>query len=360
MSLPYSTGAPAPAQSAEATPGPRKGKRLSTTIERQIAMLRAIPREPQRRTVSDLAQKLCDEGHDVTVRTVQRDLNELSRLFGLTCDIEGRTQYWFYPKAHKGFDIPGMGAPEALVFRMAELYLHRALPAAQVQHLEPYFSQARSVIEHEGVPLARWRKRVRVIERGPRLQIPPAKDGVIDTVHDALLHEKRIMLRYRKRGETAINEYEASIHALVIRDGIVYAVVTLWDYEDLLHLAMHRAESATLLDKPAHKLKHFDLDDYLTRQATFSYPAEGGTQVKLALSVSQHVYEHLAERPLSDDQTLDQRNDGRWDVKATVLETDELRWWLLGFGSAVEVVGPAALRKRVRSDLQETLARYTL
>src|SRR3546814_9612114 len=81
-------------------------------------------------------------------------------------DIEGRTQYWYYPKAHKGLDIPGMGAPEALVFRMAELYLGRALPAAQVRRLEPYFSQARGVIEREGIPLARWRKRVRVIERG--------------------------------------------------------------------------------------------------------------------------------------------------------------------------------------------------
>jgi predicted DNA-binding transcriptional regulator YafY len=359
MSEPYSTGAAAPAESTEAIPGPGKGERLSTTIERQIAMLRAIPREPRRRTVSELTQTLRDEGHDITARTVQRDLNELSRLFGLTCDVEGRTQYWFYPKAHKGLDIPSIGAPEALVFRMAELYLDRALPAAQIRHLEPYFSQARGVIEHEGVPLARWRKRVRVIERGPRLQIPPVKEGVIDTVHDALLHEKRIQLRYRKRGETAISEYEVSIHALVIRDGIVYAVVTLWDYEDLLHLAMHRAESAALLDKPAHKLKHFDLDNYLTRQATFSYPAVGGTQIKLALNVSQHVYDHLVERPLSNDQTLTPRNDGRWDVKAHVLETDELRWWLLGFGSAVEIVGPAALRKRIKSDLQESLARYT-
>src|SRR3546814_9070906 len=81
-------------------------------------------------------------------------MNELSRIFSLTCDIEGRTQYWYYPKAHKGLDIPGMGAPEALVFRMAELYLGRALPAAQVRRLEPYFSQVRGVIEREGIPLA--------------------------------------------------------------------------------------------------------------------------------------------------------------------------------------------------------------
>src|SRR3546814_15269384 len=117
-------------------------------------MLRAVPREPLRRTVSELVQKLCDEGHDVTTRTVQRDINELSRIFSLTCAIEGRTQYWYYPKAHKGLDIPGMGAPEALVCRMAEIYPGRALPAAQVRRLEPYSFKARRVIGRESNPRA--------------------------------------------------------------------------------------------------------------------------------------------------------------------------------------------------------------
>src|SRR3546814_11217501 len=108
-----------------------------------------------------------------------------------------------------------MGAPEALVFRMAELYLGRALPAAQVRRLEPYFSQARGVIEREGIPLARWRKRVRVIERGPRLQIPSVKAGVIETVHEGLRNEQRVKLPYPKRGENAIREYEARTHAQI-------------------------------------------------------------------------------------------------------------------------------------------------
>src|SRR3546814_6321878 len=74
MSLSYSTGVSAAAEFPKRLIGPGKGKSLSTTIERQIAMLRAVPREPLRRTVSELVQKLCDEGHDVTTRTVQRDM----------------------------------------------------------------------------------------------------------------------------------------------------------------------------------------------------------------------------------------------------------------------------------------------
>jgi len=49
---------------------------------------------------------------------------------------------------------------------------------------------------------------------------------------------------------------------------------------------------------------------------------------------------HLYETPLSDDKSITEIGDGRMMVKATVLNTEELRWWLLGFGRHVEVVSP--------------------
>jgi len=48
---------------------------------------------------------------------------------------------------------------------------------------------------------------------------------------------------------------------------------------------------------------------------------------------------------LSDDQTITEQPDGRMLVTATVQDTSELRWWLLGFGDGVEVLKPLKLRK---------------
>lgn len=334
------------------------GSDVPSTIERQISMLRAVPREPQRISVSELVQRLHDDGHNITARTVQRDLNDLSLLFGLQNETEGRMQYWFYPKNFRGMDIPGMGVAEALVFRMAELYLSRALPSAQVRHLEPYFKQARTVIEQERVPLHRWRKRVRIIERGPQLKIPDVKNGVMEVLHEALLHQKRARLSYIPRGETDISEYDASVHAIVIRDSVIYAVVTLRDYEDLRHIAAHRVQSAQLEETDAQKPKQFDLDDYLGRQKMFSYPSTDDKQINLKLRIDRNVFEHLEERPISDNQHLLAQKDGQWELSATVLNTAELRWWILGFGEQVEVREPESLRRDVRRVLAHTLQRY--
>jgi predicted DNA-binding transcriptional regulator YafY len=54
---------------------------------------------------------------------------------------------------------------------------------------------------------------------------------------------------------------------------------------------------------------------------------------------------HLHETPLAEDQRIGDEADGRVRVRATVADTPQLRWWLLGFGDAVTVQAPAELRQ---------------
>jgi predicted DNA-binding transcriptional regulator YafY len=48
---------------------------------------------------------------------------------------------------------------------------------------------------------------------------------------------------------------------------------------------------------------------------------------------------------LSADQTIEELDHERVLVRASVENTAELRWWLLGFGELVEVLAPADLRE---------------
>jgi hypothetical protein len=50
--------------------------------------------------------------------------------------------------------------------------------------------------------------------------------------------------------------------------------------------------------------------------------------------------------------------DGRIEVCATVADSWELRWWILGRGRSVEVIRPAALRREMALAHQEAAARY--
>ena len=60
---------------------------------------------------------------------------------------------------------------------------------------------------------------------------------------------------------------------------------------------------------------------------------------------------HLFETPLSKDQLIVEMPDGRLQVTATVADTPQLQWWLLGLGAGVDVIEPAALRESIRNTI---------
>lgn len=322
---------------------------MSDSLRRQWLLLRAIPRFPHRRSTAELQRHLADEGHNVNIRSIQRDLNDLSASWGFTNDLEGRTNYWYWPEGFGVLDVPGLDPSQALVLHMARQYLGKALPGSQLRHLAPYFDQADRVLGSEAQKLTRWRDRVRIITRGPGLEVPDVGLEILDAVHEALMKARVLHLSYRRRGETEPREYDASIHALVLKDGVIYGVVTFRRYTDLSHIALHRIVEARVVDQPATRLAAFNIDEYLNTQEGFAYPAPDAEKLALHLRMRSDVAEHLLERPLAADQQVASVEKGHTDIKASVLDTQELRWWLLGFGDAVQVLGPARLRKELRA-----------
>ena len=60
----------------------------------------------------------------------------------------------------------------------------------------------------------------------------------------------------------------------------------------------------------------------------------------------------------STRQTLRNCPDGRVRVTARVRDTMQLRWWLLGFGEQVEVIGPETLREEFAETAREMHGLY--
>ena len=55
------------------------------------------------------------------------------------------------------------------------------------------------------------------------------------------------------------------------------------------------------------------------------------------------------------DVSLD---NGKIYVKATVSDTAQLRWWLLGFGAQVEVISPKKLREEIIQNAKDMIKVY--
>jgi hypothetical protein len=86
------------------------------------------------------------------------------------------------------------------------------------------------------------------------------------------------------------------------------------------------------------------LESYVKKDSSFAYPVSGG-ELKLEARFNSGAAYHLTESKLASDQTLKHIDDENHILTATVPDSSEIRWWLLGFGDQVEVLGPAKLRE---------------
>lgn len=317
------------------------------TLNRHWLMLRMIPGRGKI-TSTEIKSRL-EREHNIstTIRTIQRDLNSLSRPFPLVADNH-KPCGWSWEKGAGQFDIPGMDLPTALTFKLLDEYLAPLMPRPVLQSLAPHLKSATNLLAlKQESNLGLWPDKVRVIPAGQPLLAPEIDSDVLEVVYEALFENCRFTARYRPRGQDNVVEHEISPLGLVFRDKVIYLVATLRDYENILLLVLHRMSSARLLEKPATRPAGFTLQEYIASgELQFQ---EQPSAVRLVALFDAYAAAHLLETPLSRDQQVKNARDGRLRVEATVQDTQQLRWWLLGFGDKVEVVKP----KRLRTEFEE-------
>jgi len=329
------------------------------TLYRQWLLLRQIPRYPHRITIKALHTDLFAEGLEVTERTLQRDLNDLSLVFPLIVDDQEKPYGWSWEKNAKCFNLPGLTSTEALTLVLAERHLSQILPSSTLDHLHPYFKAAHERLDSEPLPQRgrSWLNKVRTVPPTQPL-IPPRIDAEVHrVVSDALLHERQLEILYRKKGKSQAEVYKAHPLALIQRGCILYLYARLFDYPDARTLALHRIDSVKILDEAVVPPADFDLDDKVARGV---WGFGSGDQFVVKLRFFDGTGEHLRETPLSADQQIETTADQpkTLTVTATVADTPQLKWWLLAFGDGVEVFAPEALRRTLSETAERMTIRY--
>ncbi|MDE2271707.1 MAG: WYL domain-containing protein [Xanthomonadaceae bacterium] len=317
------------------------------TLSRQWLLLQRIPWYPHKITARELADHLRAEGHDISKRSVERDLLALSGVFPLASDERSKPFGWSWQKDARQFSLPGMSPLQAMVLNLARTHLQPLLPAHLLDPLQPYFAQAeaalRQALGKRGV--ADWNKRVAFVQPSQPLLPPKVDEKVLAVVHEAVALRRQLELRYRSRstGKTL----SCNIHPLgiVYRGVLGYLVATVADYGDARIFSLHRITSARVLDAASRTPRGFDLQAY-AHSGAFGFMDNG--PIRMVLRMTEPAADHLHETPLSTDQSITQDSRHGWvRITATVRDNSQLHWWLRGFGKEVEVVEPATLRRQL-------------
>ena len=313
---------------------------------RQWTMLRMIPRFPRKVTAREMMEKLEDQGFKVTKRTIERDLQWVSTIFPLVSDEREKPYGWSWAKDAPTFDLPGLSQSEALVFKMAQQYLVKLMPTNMLTQLEPYFAAADKSLNEtaHASQLSKWQEKIAVAFPGQPLLAPNIDSEILIKLESALLEERQIEIEYYSRQDKSASPYTVHPLGIVLRGQISYLVCTIFDYQDIRMLAMHRITNAEKLNEQSNRPEKFSLQEY-ANSSVFGFNNNG--LIDLKLKFTQEAGQHLFETPLNDTQTIEETNSGEILVNAKIADNAQLRWWILGFGGQVEVIEPNSLRQDI-------------
>ncbi len=310
-------------------------KEKASSLHRQWLTLQYLPQGKWLGT-ADIQQKLEREGIQVSLRTIQRDLNQLAERFPL----EGNgasPQGWRWRADAQISSLPHISTSQAVTFLMVEEHLRHLLPPSLLDELRPWFDMAQRAVNHTDNQGKHWLDCVRIIPPTQPLIPPTVNRQAQQAIYEGLLANKQIKVSYQRRYDKVAAEYILNPLGIVQRGHIIYLICTRHDDDKIRLFALHRFNSAELLKITAIIPEHFDLDDYLE---TGALGFGQGETIRLKALFTKAVGDHLYESKLSQDQVISEVDDGRLCVEATVQHTQQLIWWLRGFGSAVEVLEP--------------------
>ena len=329
-----------------------------STLYRHWLILRMIPRKGTGISTVEVWSRLkTEDGIETTLRTVQRDLIELETLFPIVSDGK-KPSGWKWSEDAASLDIPNMDPVTAITFTLAGQHLSRMFPKGMLAAFTPYQKTAEQRLASTiDTKLAAWPQKVRVMSRNLATIPPTVSAEIAEKAYTALLEERRFKACYTTVSGKAKVYDEVNPLGMTFVDGLTYLIASINQHVDPILLLLHRFQTIDLLDKPATVPEDFDLDEWVEELLTF--PVGDTIRLKTRFSHKEDV-QRIKESPLSDDQKIKELSDGCFELSASVEDTLQLRWWLNGFGSRVEVMEPKSLRTEYIELAKQYAAMYTV
>ncbi len=288
----------------------------------------------------------------VSQRTIFRDLNLLKEA-GIPL---------IFDEARQGYAVYGARLLPATHFTtdevLAILFLGREFVA---QLPSPCFSAAhRAILKLEGALPLRLVEQVRAT--GNLLHVSSMKtnplkhaEPIYEAILQAQLERHVIWMDYRSLFEQTKIQTRFHPYCLFFGPHAWYVVGWSSFHREVRTFHLGRIENIRLLDETFRMPSRFSLKEFLGNAWSMM---RCGDDQEVLLRFSSKVAQNVAEVQWHPTQQVWQRPDGRLDFQVIVAGLDEILWWILGYGSEVQVLAPETLRQKVLWHAKKMLDLY--
>jgi predicted DNA-binding transcriptional regulator YafY len=279
---------------------------------------------------------------------VWRDLAALQDAgFPIYDERDGRRGVWRIERAF----LDRLPIPFTLDEIVALLASRGALDGGGAGPFGPAVASALAKIEALMTPRAmalveRMRRHVGARTVGAKLQLAAGEH--LETIHRALAERRTLRMRYYSLSRDAETERLVDPYHVTLFGGGVYLVAHCHLRGEPRIFAVERIRSVETVPETFAFPADFDADAFLRG----AWGIVRGDLVEVRAVFSREAAPHVRGRLWHASQELRELPGERLEVRLTVADTLEVRRWLMGYGAAVEVLEPPALREAIRREAE--------
>ena len=320
-----------------------------TQLARQWKIIRLLESRKRGISSNDLANEL-----EVPLRTVYRDLEAIQEAgFPVYTEREGKNSLWkLLDTFKKDFPIP-LTMTELMSLHMSRDLLRIFEGTVFHESIESLFKKVKAALSPETLRFLENISGQLKVNFGPTRTFSGLKE-TIKAISEATANRRRVEIRYKAVSTGRETRRKVDPYQVWAMNGGFYLIGLCHVRNAVRTFAMDRIKSFSVLEESFVLSKDFNLEDYLQT----AFQVMRGEPQKIKVRITKGAAHIARERIWHPTQELREQPDGGIDISLQVPINYEIISWIMGFGSAAEVIQPESLRKRIMDEFQIAASKY--
>jgi len=318
-------------------------------LGRQWRIIQTLISSRMGKSAADLADEL--ECHP---RTVYRDLEAL-QVAGFPIyneRMEGKHVWSLLDTVKHQIPIP-FSLTELMALYFSSDMLKIFKDTVFYDSLEALFKKIKTTLPPESI------KYLKNVEQTLHLGLKPYKEygkfkEIINRVNEAAINKKSIEIAYYTMSRKKESKRKVDPYKIWFFNGTFYLIGYCHMRNEVRIFALDRIKLLHLTKHDFEIPEDFNLEDFMRP----SFGVFQGDPINIKVWFSPDIAGYIKEKIWHESQEIHPQDDGSIIFEADVAGTDEIKFWIMSWGSKAEVLEPESLKEEIRSESERISGIY--
>ncbi len=318
-------------------------------LARQWRILQSLIASRRGKTAADLAREL--EYH---WRTVYRDLEALQQAgFPIFTDrVEGKNLWRMLDSARHSIPIP-LNLTELMALYFSRGMMMVLKNTVYYESLQSFFRKVKATLPPATIDYLEKIEETLEVGSKPFKQFGQLRDW-IEMISEAAIHRKIIEIDYFTMSRKEKTRRKVAPYKIWFFDGAFYLIGNCRLRQDIRVFALDRIRELAITEETFEMPEDFRAEDFMRT----SFGVFHGKPQQVRIRFEADVAGYIREKTWHAAQKIVPQKDGSIVFEVRVAGTDEIKFWVLSWGSKAQVLSPASLRNEILSEAKAVLHSY--